>query len=767
MIDDMEKEPSKIKHDILVRVRGLHWFFVLLVITIFLRLVWVQFFSGEVRHNADRLAKRIFSEEVIPARRGTILSRDGEPLATSLFRYQVNFDFASEGLDSTRIYLKQADSLSKLLANFFQGKSAKEYSRMFREERKKHYSKGKPIVERHLRSDNWLGQMIDRLRGEEYVETTTYEVKRVRKLVKLFPREVDYGEWKILKEYPLLNWNMGMVYQLVERDDRVYPQGELARRTIGKIKSVGGDQRLTEEEKRLGSGIEMVYRKELAGRDGHARRQRIARGFYGRVPGSHVEPEDGYDIVTTLDMDLQEVADRALRKQLTEQNAHWGTTIVMETRTGEILTMVNLGRNAKGEIYERMNYAIGRSYEPGSTFKTATMIALLDDAGMPLDQTYDTNDAKPVKVGPVGGVTDTHRGEGEIGFYRAAAVSSNVYYTSAVWDYYGLTGKKKDFSDFLRKKLHLGERVGFEEFGEPMPEIETDWKEVADPGVKLVKMAYGYRVKLTPMQLITFYNAVANDGRMISPVLVKAFMRGDEVVEKFKTRTIASSICSSSTLKHVRFALERVATEGTAMHFFRDTTRLRVAAKTGTALVTNPEAMAKNYRIGSMVAYFPADDPKYTILTVVETHVQPGKTHYGAGLAGPVVSRMVKYIHNRGINPYDHIEGEDHYPTRVKGGDIKQVVEVGDEFSPKVETPRRSGWGSVKVDSLSRVVVSEVTDDLKRMPNLRGMGLKDALFLLEQRGLKVRFTGKGGVRRQSLPAGSIVRPGMTVTITLE
>ena len=183
----------------------------------------------------------------------------------------------------------------------------------------------------------------------------------------IFPREVDFAEWETLRRYPLLNWNMGMVYRLIERDERIYPQGELARRTIGLTGDKGN------------YGIEEAYREELAGRDGKALRQRIARGFYGRVAGGdHEDPVDGFDIVTTLDLDLQDVADKALRRQLEAQNALWGTTIVMEVHTGEILAMVNLGRNADGSFAERENYALGRSMEPGSTFKLATMLTLLD-----------------------------------------------------------------------------------------------------------------------------------------------------------------------------------------------------------------------------------------------------------------------------------------------------------------------------------------------------------------------------------------------------
>ena len=753
----MKPERSKIKSDILLRVRLLYVLFILAGGVVLVRLVWVQLFSAEVAYNADRLSSRIFTEEVIPAQRGSILSRDGEPLATSIFRYQAAFDFASPGLDSLRTFREQADSLSKLLAAFFGDRPASEYARMFREEHARRYRLVNPRDTQYLRSEGWLSRMLDRLRGEEYVTRRIYDTIRDHTPVAVFPREVDYAEWEVLRRYPLLNWNMGMVYRLVERDERIYPQGELARRTIGLTGDKGN------------YGIEEAYRAELAGRDGRAVRQRIARGFYGRVAGAgHEDPEDGYDVVTTLDLDLQDVADKALRQQLERQNALWGTTIVMETRTGEILALANLGRNADGSFAERENYALSRSMEPGSTFKLATMLTLLDDARMPVTTVYDTHNGDPVKIGPARNIRDSHRGDREIDFRRAVASSSNVYFAEAVWDRYGITGRKQRYSDYLRDELHLGETVGLERLGERAPSITSDWK-VPDPGVMLVKMAYGYRVRLTPIQMITFYNAVANEGRMISPVLVRELRRGDRVEERFESRTISSSVCSRQTLRIVRECLQAVCTEGTASAFFRDTTRVRVAAKTGTAQITDARSREGRYYLGSMVAFFPADAPRYTVLTTIETRAQAGKAYYGGPLAGPVVKRMVDYIYNRGHDWYGRVGGDGprRYPERVKGGDIAQIRRVADRLSPRASFDSRTGWGRAAVDGLSNVAITSLPDDRGVMPDVRGMGLKDALFVLESRGLRVRFSGQGAVVRQSIAAGTRIRPGAAVVITLD
>lgn len=753
------KEPkSKIKSDILLRVRLLYVFFILMGTVVFGRLVWVQLFSREVDYNAARLAGRIFTEEIIPARRGNILARNGEPLATSIFRYQVLFDFAAEGIDSLKTYHEQCDSLAGLLAAFFKDRTAADYRRMLRGEHARRYRLVNPRDTSYLRSSGRWGRFWDRLRGEEFITRRIYDTLRDHTPVELFPRTVDYAEWTTLRSYPLLNWNMGMVYRLVEQDERVYPQGELARRTIGKTSDRGN------------YGIEDSFREELSGRDGKALRQRIARGFSGRVVGAgHEDPEDGLDVVTTLDIELQEVADRALRRQLAAQEASWGTTIVMECRTGEIVALANLGRAADGSYIERENYALSRSMEPGSTFKLATLLLLLDDAQMPVATLYDTYDGEPVRVGPAENIRDSHKGDRKIDLRRAMAVSSNVYFARAVWDRYGMTGKKQQYSDFLHEKLYLGQTVGLERFGERAPEITTDWK-VPDPGVMLVKMSYGYRIRMTPIQMITFYNAIANRGRMIAPVLVKELRRRGKVVEHFETRTLRNSICTPTTLREAYRCLEAVSTEGTASAFFGDTTRLRVAAKTGTAQITDERSLDGTRRyLGSMAAFFPSDNPRYTVLTTIETRYQPGKAYYGGPLAGPVVKRVIDYIYARNPdwNASLGTAGPICYPTRIKGGDIAQMRRVADRLSPRVDSESHAGWGTAWVDSLSGVTIRAFDVEPTVVPDVQGMGLKDALFLLENCGLHVRISGQGTVKAQSLSPGSSVRSGTVIEIELK
>ncbi|MBQ1951375.1 MAG: penicillin-binding protein 2, partial [Alistipes sp.] len=626
-----------------------------------------------------------------------IFSRDDEPLAISIFRYQPLLDFDSEGFLDTLRFQKQADSLSKLLSAYFGDRSSAEYYNRLNNRLRYARSHFDSLAERrtviYRDEQGVLPLMFYLAMGFGADTVTVVDTIRAHRPVPLFPRDVDYSEWEQLRRYPILNYNLGMTYRLDKQDRRIYPQGDLARRTIGRINPLN----------ERGYGLDSLYAPLLNGERGFEVRQRIARGFSTRVLDSaYREVVNGADLITTLDLNIQDVADKALRAQLETENATWGTTLVMDVKTGDILAMANLGRSGEGKPYtERENYALEYAMEPGSTFKLATVLALLDDVGMSPNQTFQTNNGEYVDIGPAKKIRDSHYGDHEIALKRAVAGSSNVYFAKAIWEYYGETRKRQQFSDYLHNRLGLGETVGLEALGERAPQLTTDWR-VADPNIMLVKMAYGYRVQMTPIQMLTFYNAIANGGRKIAPVLVKEIRRDGEVLERFETHTLREKICSDSTLRIVRECLEAVASSGTAAGYLGDTLRLRVAAKTGTAQVTS--GPAGGY-LGSMVAYFPADKPRYTILTTIETRLQPGKAYYGASLAGPVVERVVDYIYAREADWAKRLrsEGEEHHPRRIKGGMIKAVERVADRLSPRVAVEEKGLWGCAATDSLDKV----------------------------------------------------------------
>lgn len=752
------KRDTDVKDEMYSRVKRVYGVFILVALLVVVRLVWVSAFSSETAYNAERLERRIFIVDSVYSRRGSILARDGEPLATSILRYRVDFDMASDGFDSLALFREQADSLSKLLARFFGDRSAAEYRRRMIEEHNKHYR----VVYRKdttvLRSEGFFARIWDMLRRDEFKTVKLYDTLRDHRPVAILPRAVDYNEWQTLRKYPILNWNMGMTYNLVTLDQRVYPYGELARRTLGLVGDKGN------------YGIEAIYREQLEGRNGRMVRQRIAPGFSSVVHSSeNIDAEDGMDIVTTLDADIQHIADQALRRQLTAQKAIWGTSMVMEVATGDILAIANLGETAErsGVYVEKENYALSRRMEPGSTFKLAAMLALLEDCNMPVDKTYDTHHGRAVRVGGKGGplIQDSHDIGGEIDLKEAVAQSSNVYFAEAVYDHY-----KDDpgrYVKFLRH-LWLDRTVGLDDMGEAaplIPKYKTDqWSEHTLPN-----MGYGYAIELPPIHILTLYNAVANGGCMVAPRLIREVRRGTRVVEEYPTQVLVERICSNATLKIVRECLEETARSGTAHAYFRDTVLLRVGAKTGTAKVAQSGiTYSDGYYLGSMVTYFPADNPKYTVMTSIFTRRGRGTTVYGAGLAGPVQRDIVNYMFYRDeewhqtVTPSD----EEHYPSRVKGGNIAYVRRVADKFSPRVSFTDRNGWGVTRMDSLCNVDIRTIDADPKTMPNVVGMGLQDAIYVLESRGLRVRSSGKGRVRTQSIRAGDRIRAGQTVTITL-
>ena len=335
-----------------------------------------------------------------------------------------------------------------------------------------------------------------------------------------------------------------------------------------------------------------------------------------------------------------------------------------------------------------------------------------------------------------------------------------------MWAHYA--DRKERYGDYLRH-LHLDRPVGLERFGEKTPTFD-DWKAVPDPNSMLIRRSFGYRIKLAPIQMITLYNAVANGGRMIAPVLIRETRRNGRLEERFRTHTLVDRICSEATLRKVQACLEAVCTRGTGAPYFRDTTRYRAAGKTGTAQYADDKIGYRDgYYIGSMVAYFPAHNPRYTVLTTIHTKRQAGKSYYGGPLSGPVVKKVVTYLYNRehdwDLSPEN--SGEKHYPRRIKGGDIAQIRRIADKFSPRTSFEDRKGWGTVRIDSLSNVTISTLAQDDQTMPNVVGMGLKDALFLLESRGLRVSFSGRGSVRYQSIAPGTRISRGGAVTITLK
>ncbi len=733
-----EQQHSPIKKQIRRRVTMLYLLFFVTAAAIIIRMICIQFFSPTTADYAESLSKRILTTRTLKARRGDILMRGGEPLATTLTRYQVEIDFGAEGFDSMELFFKYSDSLSVLLGHYFgpEGYPASHFRKIFR---------------------------------SNYAERPKYHKGDRRKYtsVKLFPRKIDYNEWGVLKHYPILNWDMGMTYRLVEDNARVYPLGDIAKRTVGKVTEWGRNQ----------FGIEYVFDSLLRGRDGIQSRQRIAHRFTTNIASNDTLPNraqiDGDDVVTTLDRRIQEIADVALRKNMVANNAIWGTAIVLSVETGEILALSNLSEVSAGRYAETEDNAYKRMC-PGSTFKLASLLALVDDCGYDIDSRIPIKDGETTFAGKDvrlrignGTIRDDHAFADTMTMKRAVAMSSNIFFANAIYRSYKEHPER--YVEFLRR-LHLDRPMGLEDFGEKKPlfnEYDPNDKAVRNTWLynnRLCQIAYGYENEISPIQTATLYNAIANEGRMVAPMLIREIRRDGRTIERFKPRVLSERICSHASLRKVQECLEEVALTGTArQHFVRDTALFRVAAKTGTA----QDLVGGGY-LGSMVAYFPTDAPKYTVMVAVKNSPSRG-LYYGAGVSGPVVRDIIYSLYtmesewrNRVAEPTS-----EYRPTSIKGGRTESMREVASQLDVKYTTERRHGWGECGFDSTGRAKISEIGTDDGRMPRVTGMGLKDAIYLLESRGLRVGVSGHGRVVGQSIAAGRQIRRGEYVTITLK
>ncbi len=745
----MPEQKYTIKRQIRRRALWLYVAFFVMVVAIIARLVYIQYFSRSTAEYAEAISNRILTTQTLKARRGDILMRDGEPLATVLPLYQVSFDFGSEALDSVERYNKLSDSLAGLLGGYFA-----------KEGYPKSYFKQKfALYHKHKRFDD--------------------KNRRRYKSIELLPRWIDYKEWSQIKQFTILNWDIGLTYTLEDSLMRIYPLGDIAKRTVGKFQN---------DRIKTPFGIEHVFDSMLRGEDGQQSRQRIAHRFTSNVATDGAKDDrpkiDGVDIVTTLDRRIQEISDVALRKNMVANRAIWGTAIVMDVETGEILALSNLSESSPG-VYAEIDDNAFKRMCPGSTFKLASLLALVEDKGMDISVRIPIKEGKVTKtvkderlqIGPnpkAKGIRDDHAFCDTITMKTAMAHSSNIFFANAIHQAYN--DHPENYVAFLRK-LHMDRPLGLSEFGEQRPlfnDYPTDKTREADSirdiwfyNNRLCQIAYGYENEITPIQTATLYNAVANDGRMVAPRLIRELRKDGRVIQKFETEVLNERICSSGSLAKVQECLEEVALTGTARAFFvRDTALFRVAAKTGTAVVVGSKT---NDYLGSMVAYFPTDAPKYTVMVAVRNNASRG-AYYGAGVSGPVVRDIIYSLYtmeSEWRNPIEQVAATKR-PTQVKGGRTEQMREVASKLDMSFTTDERRGWSLAEVDdSTQRAEFSQIKADAGKMPRVVGMGLKDAIYLLESRGLRVGVTGHGRVTSQSVAAGTTIRRGDYVQLVLK
>jgi len=698
-----------LKRDILIRSSLVYLGILLMGLLIVGKALHLQVFEQDQWGVEENSTVR---HTVIEPNRGNIFSSDGRLLAVEVPYYEIRMDFLSESF-TREIFDSGVDELSKELSALFQDRHWSTYKRELVREREK---------------------------GNRYF---------------LIKRNVTYTQLQKVKQFPIYNlgkYKGGVIY--VQQNKRDRPYGWLASRTIGY--TMNGN---------LNSvvGIEGAFDKELKGIEGYRLMRKIRGDIWMPInDANEIEPKDGLDIVTTIDVDLQDVAENALYEQLQRHNADHGTVVLMEVQTGKVRAIANLALDEEGNYVEDYNFAIGESTEPGSTFKLASMIALLEDGHVHPDDIVDVGNGVTYyynqKMEDSGG-----KGLGKITVQRAFEASSNVGISKIVNENY-----EKKPEQFVNRLYEMGlnRKLGLEIKGEGKPDIKYTDNELWS-GVSLPWMSIGYEVRMTPLQILAFYNAIANDGKMVKPIFVEETRAHGKIVDRFETEVLNNHICSRETLAQVRSMLEGVVDSGTAKNLANS--HYKIAGKTGTAqLALNKEGYTKSLYMASFAGYFPADNPKYSCIVVVNARSK--QIYYGNLVAGPIFREITDRIYVREFEMHDNKEmlgSEQQAQAPFSKSGSGEALESAFNYLnlPLVPAEQSTRWVSTKSTS-DGVVLSSRPIPVALVPNVVDMGLKDALYLLESKGLKVAVDGRGTVRKQSIQAGSRISKGGLVRLNM-
>lgn len=645
----------------------------LFALAISVKLFNIQFIDGEKYR--DLAKKNTVKNFVIPASRGNVYADDGSLLATSVPKYDIRFDAVTV---SDEDFKENLGPLCEGLSKMF-GKPVSYYQTMFRKARasKNRYL---PIV-----------------------------------------KNLGYSDYIKVKNLPLFRkgpYKGGIIVE--QRTVREHPIGAIAQRTVG-----------DESSNRPGHysiGLEGAFNDMLTGKEGHRLKQKIAAGQWKPVyDDNEIEPQDGYDIVSTINVNIQDIAHHALLKQLEFYEAEHGSVIVMEVATGEIKAISNLGRTSAGTYYEKLNYAIGESHEPGSTFKVMAIMAALEDKVIDTSTIVDTGNGVKMFYGR--NIYDSHRGGyGKISAARAMEVSSNIGLAMIIDGNYAKNPNK--FINRL-KSWHLTEKTGVAIAGEGTPMIpepgDKKWSKNALPS-----MAYGYNLRLTPLQTLTFYNAIANNGVMVKPRFLKEVRVWNEKVTTYDTKVINPKICSDETLGAIKEIMANTVKRGTGKSLYSPD--FSMAGKTGTAQTEYwmPDWKSNRRYISSFAGFFPVENPKYSCIVIIHKP-STKKGFYGADVSGPVFKRIAQKI----------------FTDSQSVDDVKEI----EKTDPAIELDFEKYYAEMqKADKI--------------IPDVTGMAGMDAVSLLENLGLKVQVVGNGSVTKQSIKSGESLKKGEQITLNL-
>lgn len=705
------------RKDILRRVYIVYVLCFVFALAVIGRVCYIQFAQGD--YWKEQAASFTVRELDIEAVRGNIFAVDGSLLATSLPYYEIAIDPSANKLMDDDTFEDKADSLSYRLAAMFPDKSKKDLFRSI---------------------------TTGRTNGSQYIHIA---------------RNVSYEQLQQIKKFPLFNmgrYKGGLIY--VQTNKRERPFRMLASRTIGYISDSG----------RVRVGLEGAYDSVLTGVSGKRLMRRIAGGVWMPLNNENeIEPKHGRDIVTTIDINIQDVAENALLNSLAQHNAKYGCVVLMEVQTGEIRAIANLTRQDSGVYVEDYNYAIADAQEPGSTFKLASFLVAMDDGKLTLDK----------KVSLSGGsykyydrtMHDSHAPKAEVVTAEEAFwESSNVGISRLITDAY--KGQPRAFTDGLHR-LRFGDSLGIEIKGEGRSKIrnagEKGWS-----GTSLPWISIGYESLITPMQTLTLYNAVANDGVMMKPMFVKEIREKGQTVRHFDPVILNPAIAKPATIKDARRLLEGVVQNGTAKTM--KNTVYSIAGKTGTAQIANGSTYkgvnGVTYQ-ASFVGYFPADQPRYTCIVIV--NAPSNDVYYGGAVAGPIFKQIADRVYATELEIHRPVNDEKdtlHESPVVKKGLTVPTLAAMKFLMQKVNgTASIGGAEYVAVQSgeeALQVKGATPNQQLEKgvMPDMRGMNASDAVYLLENRGVRVRVQGAGTVKAQSVKAGDKISTESEVVLEL-
>ena len=691
-----------IKKEILLRVKVAFVVVIIISLGIVYSIFDLQFTEGEYWKSKSENIN--FKYEKIKASRGNILSDDGSILATSLPFYNVALD---PSIPNKLLLDNDLDSLAFLLSSFFKDKSKNDYKNNILNARKNN-----------------------------------------RRYLLLNRKKIGYQEKKILSKWPIFRegrLNGGVRFD--KMDERYRPFSRLGYRTIGSV----------DENNKGTVGIEYSFNKFLNGMDGEILTQKIAGNYWRPIyNGNEVQPKNGFDVITTVNVNLQDIAESALLKGLKYNDADYGSVILMEVETGEIKAISNFSKNKSGYYTENYNYALQGMHEPGSTFKLASILAYIEETNRSI---YDSIDTGEGEFKFYSELMKDHKpgGYGKITIKEIFEKSSNIGVAKMIDETFNNSPQK--FLDYL-KTFGFDDNFNFQIFGSSKPQIKSSkdstWSKVSLPWI-----AHGYELMLTPLHTLSFYNAVANNGKYVEPRIVKEIRNANRIIEKFENSK-AKKIADLKSINTVKKLLEGVVENGTADNIKHS--NYKIAGKTGTAKKVVNGRYANRYYT-SFAGFFPSEDPKYSCIVVIDN---PKRYRiYGSDVAAPVFKEIADKIFISDEKYFQEIKKGDFKFTfpQIRAGYRQDLVYLSNNLSLSNHSVSDSEWVRTKLIDNS-IYWESINSKNHLVPNVVGMTLKDAIYILESRGLKVSFAGRGRVRKQNISPGKLIKNYKSISISL-